>query len=89
MHIGLRPGRWVFEYDLKPWDYAASIAIITEAGGTVTNEKGEPIFPGERSAIVASNGHIHQEMLDLLASETHKQAGLLSAVCLCFCMILV
>ncbi len=46
-------------------------------------------FPGERSAIVASNGHIHQEMLDLLASETHKQAGLLSAVCLCFCMILV
>ena len=56
-----------FEYDLKPWDYAASIVIITEAGGTVTNEKGEPIFPGERSAIVASNGHIHQEMLDLLA----------------------
>ncbi len=56
-----------FEYDLKPWDYAASIVIITEAGGTVPNEKGEPLFPGERSAIVASNGHIHQEMLDLLA----------------------
>lgn len=52
-----------FEYNLKPWDYAASAAIIMEAGGSVTGLDGKPIFPGENAAVVASNGHIQQELL--------------------------
>ena len=52
-----------FEYNLKPWDYAASAAIIMEAGGSVTGLDGKPIFPGENAVVVASNGHIQQELL--------------------------
>ena len=52
-----------FEYNLKPWDYAASAAIIMEAGGSVTGLDGKPIFPGENATVVASNGHIQQDLL--------------------------
>ena len=52
-----------FEYNLKPWDYAASAAIIAEAGGSVTALDGNPIFPGENAVVVASNGRIQAELL--------------------------
>jgi myo-inositol-1(or 4)-monophosphatase len=56
-------GFW--EFKLNPWDCAAGALIVKEAGGTVTNCAGEPlsIYGGE---IVASNGRIHDEMLQVL-----------------------
>lgn len=51
-----------FERRLKPWDYAAGIVILREAGGCVmTVSGGEPSysFPSD---IVASNGKIHEEL---------------------------
>jgi myo-inositol-1(or 4)-monophosphatase len=56
-------GFW--ELKLKPWDVAAGILIVREAGGTVSD------FRGTRSSIhnleiVASNGRIHSQMLKLL-----------------------
>ena len=56
-------GFW--EYDLNPWDVAAGILIVQEAGGTVTD------FLGKASAItdkqiLATNGKIHEEMLGLI-----------------------
>ncbi len=47
---------------LKPWDTAAGIILVTEAGGMVTDflgQKYDPFVPH----ILASNGLIHEEMI--------------------------
>ena len=51
-----------FERDLKPWDYAAGIAILREAGGCVTDFDGNEPSYRVPSDILASNGMIHDEM---------------------------
>ena len=56
---GSLDGYW--EMKLKPWDLAAGILLVTEAGGRVTNYDGGPIVFGE-GRVVASNGHIHDEL---------------------------
>lgn len=55
-----------YEYGLNPWDVAAGILIVLEAGGQVTGfvSDGDPLF-GED--IVASNGYVHGEMLERIA----------------------
>ncbi|MBR1781393.1 MAG: inositol monophosphatase [Oscillospiraceae bacterium] len=55
-----------FEFDLKPWDYAAASVILEEAGGTFTDIKGNAPVPGENLDVAASNGTIHRALLDLL-----------------------
>ncbi|HKC93519.1 MAG TPA: inositol monophosphatase family protein [Nitrospira sp.] len=59
-------GFW--EVTLNPWDMAAGIVILEEAGGRVTNFKGEThsIYGRE---LVASNGRIHQAMLKVLQQD--------------------
>ncbi|MBF9129990.1 histidinol-phosphatase [Plantactinospora sp. S1510] len=52
------------EPELSLWDLAALIPIVTEAGGTFTDLAGRP-GPGGGSA-VASNGKLHQDLLDRL-----------------------
>ena len=47
-----------FERNLKPWDYAAGMLLIEEAGGTFTNFNGEKIDVGKNADVVASNGNI-------------------------------
>lgn len=49
---------------LYPWDYAASMLIIREAGGKVTRFDGSDVrvFDGQRG-LVASNGAIHSEIM--------------------------
>lgn len=52
-----------FEYALNPWDVAAAGLIVQEAGGIVTDWKGESNWLyGER--IVAGNPDIHSFLLD-------------------------
>ncbi|MGD8604399.1 MAG: inositol monophosphatase family protein [Anaerolineales bacterium] len=59
-----------WELRLWPWDWAAGILIAREAGGTVTNiHGGEAIFD-ERASLLATNGRLHQAMLDLLNAES-------------------
>ncbi|HEX2864413.1 MAG TPA: inositol monophosphatase family protein [Deinococcales bacterium] len=60
-------GFW--EGKLNAWDCAAGNLIIQEAGGTVTNVRGEP-FRYEDRPVVASNGLIHQAILDVLNAES-------------------
>jgi myo-inositol-1(or 4)-monophosphatase len=62
--MGRFEGFW--ELFLKPWDIAAGIVIIKEAGGVVTDFKGLDVDT-YGSEIVASNGLIHQAVLDVLA----------------------
>lgn len=56
-------GFW--EYDLHPWDVAAGMLIVAEAGGKCSDFQGKPsaIDDGQ---ILASNDHIHRQMLQIL-----------------------
>lgn len=56
-------GFW--EPKLFPWDMAAGFLLVQEAGGNVTDFSGNPFDPFMRE-IAASNGHIHQRMLEIL-----------------------
>jgi len=67
---GRLDGFW--ELKLNPWDCAAGYLIVREAGGRVTNFSGHPgsIYEGE---VIASNGLIHEEMIDILANGNKHQ----------------
>lgn len=56
-------GFW--ERELKPWDTAAALLILEEAGGKATDYSGNRFNPFLRE-IAASNGRIHAQMLKLL-----------------------
>jgi myo-inositol-1(or 4)-monophosphatase len=56
-------GFW--ELKLKPWDMAAGALMVQEAGGRVSGFQNEE-FSLSRSEIVASNGLIHQQMIEVL-----------------------
>jgi myo-inositol-1(or 4)-monophosphatase len=61
---GRLDGFW--ECKLKPWDVAAGMLLVQEAGGQVTGYDGEPYGIHEHR-IVASNGVIHPQMLAVIA----------------------
>ncbi len=62
---GRLDGYW--EKGLNPWDIAAGILLIEEAGGKVTAYNGEPVdIPSGR--LVVSNGAIHSELLSHLTT---------------------
>lgn len=56
-------GFW--EEGLRPWDVAAGILLIEEAGGRVSYYDGTP-FEIYRPPILASNGLIHEAMMRVL-----------------------
>jgi myo-inositol-1(or 4)-monophosphatase len=60
---GRLDGFW--ELKLNPWDCAAGYLIVREAGGMVTNFRGQPGSIYDRQ-VVASNRLIHEEMLAVL-----------------------
>lgn len=60
---GMFDGFW--EERLKPWDTAAGVVIVREAGGKVSTYEGDPFTPHLKS-IVAANPFIHQAMLEAL-----------------------
>ena len=62
---GRMDGFW--EASLKPWDTAAAALILEEAGGTVTGMDGKEWIP-DQGHILATNGHIHDELLRILGS---------------------
>jgi myo-inositol-1(or 4)-monophosphatase len=57
---GRYDGFW--EFNLNPWDTAAGVLIVQEAGGIVTRFDGSP-FEINSSETLASNGLIHDELL--------------------------
>ena len=62
---GRYEGYW--ELGIAPWDGAAGLLIVREAGGDVTDPYGRPSTPF-RPLVVASNGHIHQEFRTIVES---------------------
>ena len=51
-----------YEHQLHAWDSAAGFLIVEEAGGKVTNMKGDKYSPFQ-FGIVATNGLIHEELV--------------------------
>ena len=51
-----------YEMNLQAWDSAAGFLIVEEAGGKVTDFKGNKFSPYQ-TFVLATNGRIHDEML--------------------------
>jgi myo-inositol-1(or 4)-monophosphatase len=53
-----------WEFGLNPWDVAAGVLLVREAGGQVTDMRGQPVsLRGPH--ILADNGLVHEGMLGL------------------------
>ena len=59
---GRMEGFW--EFKLNPWDTAAGILLVEEAGGRVTDFSGG-VFRLDSQEVLASNGLIHEELVGL------------------------
>jgi myo-inositol-1(or 4)-monophosphatase len=68
---GRMDGFW--EADLKPWDVAGGALVVAEAGGRVTGTDGAA-FTSRGGHVLASNGHIHHAMLDVIRSFKRRPA---------------
>lgn len=66
---GVACGRFdgFWELKLKPWDLAAGTLLVSEAGGRVTSPGGGT-WSLKQADVVASNGGVHGQMLDVLRS---------------------
>ncbi len=60
---GWLDGFW--EINLKPWDTAAGVIIVREAGGVVTGFDGDKYDPHDKY-IIATNGIFHKTLSDLV-----------------------
>ncbi len=58
-------GFW--EIKLKPWDTAAGVLLVEEAGGQVTDFRGGAYSPFAQT-IVATNGRIHEQMVAITSN---------------------
>jgi myo-inositol-1(or 4)-monophosphatase len=56
-----------YEYELHPWDIAAGIILIREAGGRISDFSGiEKKLSGKE--IVASNSSVYSEALEIVSN---------------------
>ncbi|HEY7389894.1 MAG TPA: inositol monophosphatase family protein [Bryobacteraceae bacterium] len=52
-----------WEFGLKPWDQAAGVLLVREAGGKVTDMCGQPISITASEHLLADNAILHDEVL--------------------------
>ena len=71
VQIGIGRFGAYFEYTLSPWDFAAGRLFVEEAGGIVTTCSGDPL-PLTMSSVLASNVHLHGEMLKIVSNYKPK-----------------
>lgn len=60
---GRLDGYW--EQHLYPWDWAAGVLLVTEAGGKISDITGQP-WSLDKVKIAATNGLIHTELINAL-----------------------
>lgn len=60
-------GEAYFTMKIEPWDVAAGVLLVREAGGKVTDLRGGE-WTAERGDLLFSNGRVHAAMLELLAA---------------------
>lgn len=51
-----------FELGIQPWDYAAGMIILREAGGIITDCSGKTLDKLQPSGVLASNGLVHDDL---------------------------
>lgn len=56
-----------FESRLSPWDMAAGVLLVEEAGGMVVNYEGQPFDVLSDKHIVAGPAHVVRDLLNMLA----------------------
>lgn len=56
-----------FEVYLNPWDYAAGMLLVEEAGGKVSDWDGRKLDPAQGGQVAGTNGQVHDELLHLLS----------------------
>jgi myo-inositol-1(or 4)-monophosphatase len=62
---GYLDGFW--ELDLRPWDYAAGVLMIREAGGTVSGLNGPPEWKPAGGGIIAGNPYVYDQLMRMLS----------------------
>lgn len=62
-----------FEMTLQPWDFSAASLILKESGGKITDWKGNSINILKKESILATNGIIHNRLLELLERENRDE----------------
>ena len=67
-HVACGRGGGYIEQDLKPWDIAAGIILVEEAGGIITDFHGNRIDPTGKSDTLCGAPAVHEEMLELVAA---------------------
>lgn len=70
-HVALGIVEAYWEYRLKPWDMAAGVLMVEEAGGTVSRMDGGKFCVFDRSVLV-SNGQLHAKLLERIGPATEK-----------------
>ncbi|HEX4892837.1 MAG TPA: inositol monophosphatase family protein [Hyphomicrobiaceae bacterium] len=63
-----------WDYDLAPWDLAAGVLLVREAGGIVTDAAGgsDPLKTGH---VLAGNTYIHKQLMPLLKAPKPARKG--------------
>jgi myo-inositol-1(or 4)-monophosphatase len=62
-----------YEHRLQAWDSAAGFLMVEEAGGKVTNLKGDEYSPYQ-PGIIASNGVLHDELIEWVKGNIPQQS---------------
>lgn len=62
-------GFWELTYE--PWDVAAGILMVRQAGGVVSNLDGSPLSDDKMGIVAAAPG-LHQELVDLLSQGSRE-----------------
>lgn len=58
-----------FEERLQPWDFAAGLLMVQEAGGSVCNWQGLPVDVHHPDSLFATNGKIQDELFSLVCKD--------------------
>ena len=66
-------GYW--EFAVEPWDIAAGMLLVEEAGGLVTRADGHPDPLAPPMSIVAAGPRLHAAMLAVLAEPADRRSG--------------
>jgi myo-inositol-1(or 4)-monophosphatase len=56
-----------WEFGLKPWDMAAGILLVQEAGGRVSDMKDGPLQVAASDHLLADNGALHEQVLGIFS----------------------
>ena len=61
-----------WETRLSPWDFAAGMLLVTEAGGIVSTVDGDPLDPTQPSSVLAGNPVMHPWLRERLHDPLHS-----------------